>query len=381
MKILLLNFEYPPVGGGGGVATKNYAEEWARKGHQVEVITSNFSGLPAQDTKNGVKVIRLEVPQRSYRATASFRAMLGYIVSGGRLVWRKRKYYRQFDIINTHFALPTGPLGVLAKIILKVPNVLTIIGGDIYDPSLKRSPHRNFFYQRVNRYIINAADSVIAISNDIKNRAREYYKITRPIKAVNIGFRLVGRAKRDRQRLKLDESKFYLIAVGRLVGRKGFPYAITALKYLPEMISLLIIGDGPEMNDLMEIAKHEGVSQRVIFLGYHVSDINRYLACADIFILSSLHEGMGIVIQEAMAAGLPVISTNIGGQTDLIKDQINGLLVSPGSSREIALAVKALAENPALREKMSANNLRDIKKYDLTDNAEVYVQIFRSLIA
>ena len=98
----------------------------------------------------------------------------------------------------SHFALPTGPLGWLASKVLRLPNVLTIIGGDIYDPTKKSSPHRHSYWRAINRRLINAADDVIAISSDTRHRAEQHYGITRPIEVVPYRFRPLHASRTER---------------------------------------------------------------------------------------------------------------------------------------------------------------------------------------
>src|SRR5687767_5330804 len=143
MKILLFCHEYPPLGGGGGVGACQYAEAWSDQGHLVTVITSWQPGLTRRETLNGAHIIRvLTIPMRT-RATFSFAAMFSYIVFALVHVLFHIPTYRRYDVINTHFALPDGVLGAIASRLVGLPNVLTIIGGDIYDPTKKRSPHRS----------------------------------------------------------------------------------------------------------------------------------------------------------------------------------------------------------------------------------------------
>jgi glycosyltransferase involved in cell wall biosynthesis len=175
----------------------------------------------------------------------------------------------------------------------------------------------------------------------------------------------------------LSERKYYLIAVGRLVKRKGFEYLIESMKHLPTEIQLLIIGDGPLEQELRNVAMRAGVSDRVFLLGYQTRErIWEYLQVSDCFVLSSLHEGLGIVVQEAMCAGLPIVSSNNGGQVDLIRDGRNGVLVRPMDSQALSAAIKEIYSRPDTASEMRRNNLDDIKRCYISDNCEEYVKLF-----
>lgn len=381
MNILVLCYEYPPIGGGGGVGAKQYAEAWAEKGHKVTVLTSWAKGLKTEEILNKVLVLRVKTYGRGSRATATFVSMLSYIVFGYLFVLLERRKFRDLHLANTHFAIPTGPLGFLVSKTLHIPNVLTIIGGDVYDPTKSSSPHRNRVIRAINSFIINSADAIVAISNDTKARAKQYYRIKKEIKVINYGFTPVHLSEPDRVRLGRNSGQYYLVAVGRLVKRKGLEYLIRALELLPENISLIIIGDGPMAEYLEEVARTNKVSERVRFVGYAPRDhIYQYLQNADCFVLPSVHEGLGIVVQEAMYVGLPIVCTDNGGQTDLVKEPRNGILVRVGDVEMLSEAIRILYENKELRQKVGANNKEDIKKYYMTVNCEEYLKVFEELI-
>lgn len=380
MNILVLCYEYPPIGGGGGVAAKQYAEAWAQKGHKVTVLTSWARGLSNKEMLNNVRVLRVRTIGRGSRATATFVSMLSYIVFGYFYVLFNRREFRGLHIANTHFAIPSGPLGLLVSKMLKIPHVLTIIGGDIYDPTKASSFHRNAVMRRLNSFIINSADSIVAISSDTRSRAERYYRIKKEIQVINYGFIPVPLSQSERVRLDRNNGQYYLIAVGRLIKRKGFEYLIRALELLPANILLIIVGDGPMEEYLRETARKSKVSDRVILTGYVPRDhIYEYLQNADCFVLPSLHEGLGIVVQEAMYVGLPIVCTNNGGQTDLVKEPRNGLLVRTGDVEMLAKAIRRLYEDRELRKEVGDNNKEDITGYYMAVNCEEYLKVFHEL--
>jgi glycosyltransferase involved in cell wall biosynthesis len=153
------------------------------------------------------------------------------------------------------------------------------------------------------------------------------------------------------------------------------------MKLLPSEIILHIVGDGPMEDELKNLTVENGLSDRVIFLGYRTrEEIYEYLQKADCFVLSSLHEGLGIVVQEAMYAGLPIVSTNNGGQTDLIKRPRNGLLVEPNDIEKLANAIHKFYSDRDLAEVVGKNNKEDIKNYYMTVNCELYIDLFKELV-
>jgi glycosyltransferase involved in cell wall biosynthesis len=348
-------------------------------GHEVLVVTGGGRGLRSREVVNGVEVARVSRVASKDRATHNALAMLMYLVFGAFYLLTRRRRLKEFDVINTHFALPTGPLGWLAARMLSLPQVLTIIGGDIYDPSKRGSPHRHWHWRVVNRWLMRSADRIIAISSDTKRRAVEHYGIRAPIEVSNYGFLPASAAAAGPPRPK---GTFQLVAVGRLVERKGFEYLIRAMPLLPSEVHLWIIGDGPLADSLTALARDLAVDDRVALLGYlPPSEILAHLHSADCFVLSSLHEGLGIVVQEAMYSGLPVVATDNGGQVDLITHERNGLLVPVADPRALADAIGRIVTDPALARSMGQVNRRDIEGFFMSHKGEEYLAIFRSLMA
>jgi glycosyltransferase involved in cell wall biosynthesis len=392
LHILVLCYEYPPVGGGGGVGARQYAEAWAAAGHRVTVLTSGTPDLPHEEHTGNLRVVRLHVSGRKERATATNRAMLGYLLAGAAWIVSNRRTMAELDVINTHFAIPTGPLGAFASHVLDVPNVLTIIGGDIFDPSKTSSPHRHLWSRVANRWIIGDADAVIAISSDTRNRARRYYGIERPIRVIPYGFSapdhdVAHGSESDggpaaTRGPEADETTFRMIAVGRLVPRKGFDHLLRALAELPSGVHLEVIGDGPLAARLREQAAGLGVTDRVAWPGFLPRpEILRRLRDADCFVLSSLHEGLGIVVQEAMHAGLPVVATDNGGQTDLVTHEETGLLVPVEDPGAIAAAVYRLMDDAAERAAMGERGRERIAELAMPRNAREVEGVLREAIA
>lgn len=380
MRILLLCYEYPPIGGGGGIGAQQYAEAWAASGHPVTIVTSRCPELSPKETVNEVEVIRTLTIGRKDRATSSFLSMLCFNLTGLLYVLGRHRKFKAFDVINTHFSIPTGPMAWTAAMFLRLPNVLTIIGGDIYDPSKKSSPHRSPFFRLINHWLINAADRVIAISGDTKKRAEQYYRVRRPIQVINYGFKPAENVPGDVPDFSFAPGKFYLIGVGRLVERKGFDVLIRAMKHLPDEVHLLLVGDGPLETALGAIATETGVAHRVHMLGYRKREnIYQLLRGSHCFVLSSMHEGLGIVVQEAMDAGLPVVSTDNGGQLDLIKQGRNGILVRTGDDKGLAEAIQTIYRDPVLAETMRRNNQADIRPLYIENNAKLYLEVFREV--
>ncbi len=378
MKILLVNYEYPPLGGGGGIAMMEIAHELARR-HEVHVLTSGRQGLDSIECHNSLNltVHRVHVFGRSDRATASFVSMAAFLPAGIRR-GNKLIAEHEFDVINTWFAIPSGITGAAIAKKNAVPHVLTIIGGDIYDPSKWYSPHQFFPAGMAVKRVLRQADSHVAISTDIAQRARDYFGFDSAIEVIPLGIAEPQFEPATREELGMDLSKKYIVAIGRLVRRKDYPTLFKAVRDLNrEDVDLILLGDGPERENLKALAASLGIGDRVHLKGF-VSDEIKYqtLSNCDLFTLVSLHEGFGVVYLEAMYCGLPVIAADEGGQTDLLKDGETGRLVPIGDAGRLAQSLRDLLENVQLAQSIGDYNIGRFREFSISSQARRYEDVF-----
>lgn len=378
MHILMLNYEYPPLGGGGGVATQTLVHSLTATGTQVTLVTSSHTTERIEEHPNKkLTVIRLPIHGRTVRPVASLSSLLSYIRATIR--WGQNQQHPPFSLIHSQFAVPTGIAGQHLAQIWKLPHVVTVHGFDIHDPtraiSADRFPPVHWVVQRV----LSSAQAITTQSRDIARRTRQGYTLKRDLSIIPLGIPQVG-IPHDPRPAHLPDG-FILVGVGRLVARKGFDVAIKALTLLPEEVKLVIIGDGPRQIDLQQLAESVGVSSRVKFLG-PVFDQEKWnvLAHSQAYLLPSLHEGFSLSTVEAMMMGLPVVASNVGGQTDYLQPGLNALLIPPADPQAVADAVLHLVENPALCSSMKENNIRLANQLTDEKMAERYIDVYAHLL-
>lgn len=380
MRILVFNSEYPPIGGGGGVVNALIAEELARR-HEVCVVTSGFDDLPSREVRGGVEVLRVPVIARREPEVASLPSLLSFPAAAwagaARLLRRRR-----FDLINAHFAVPTGPGSLPVAKLAGVPHVVSLHGGDIYDPSKSLSPHRSPVLRAVVCYVLAHSDRVVAQSTNTRDNVYRYYRYRGPIDLIPLGIRHPDVEPATRAELGLPQEAYLAVTVGRLVPRKAVDVLLRALA-LPgcEDIHLAVVGGGPELPALQRLRNRLGLGARVRFLG-RVDETRKWqvLRASDLYISSTMHEGFGLAYLEAMAAGLPVITANEGGQVDFLCQGETGFLVPPGDPGRLAQAVARLRAQPALAARMRHTNLQRSQAHRIEHCAQAYEQLFEDAI-
>lgn len=174
-----------------------------------------------------------------------------------------------------------------------------------------------------------------------------------------------------------------LISVGRLTEAKDYTNLFNALKLLKDKLDyfLVIIGDGEKKKDLSEWIKNNHLEDRVVLAGTK-TNIEKYFNKADLFVLSSQREGLPMVILEAMASGVPVIATSVGGIPELIDHNHNGVLVPPQNSKALADEIYRVCMDESFRESIKANAIKTIDKdYSLKTITENYIKLYKEIIA
>lgn len=379
MRILFVNYEYPPLGGGGGIVNAWLAEELAKR-HEVSVLTSRAFDLQEREIVGNVEIFRSPTFLRRQTAAATFPSMATFMLSGA-VTGRRWMRHREFDIVNTHFALPTGPVGASLSRFLGIPNVLSVHGGDLYDPSKWMSPHRHAVLRRVVRHVVRSADAVVGQSRNTNDNLRRYYDEATEPRLIPLGIPRPPAPVGHRDALGLKQDEIVLIAIGRLVPRKGTEQLIRLVSLLGiEKLRLVIVGNGPESDTLKRQAKELGAADRVTFAGF-VSDQRKVdlLAAADIYVSTSQHEGFGLVFLEAMAQGLPIVCYDHGGQTDFLESGVNGAVLALNDRDGFTAAVRDLVMDMDKRKTMSIRNKNDVESFYIENCANRYEALFRDV--
>jgi glycosyltransferase involved in cell wall biosynthesis len=344
--------------------------------HRFSVITATLHpDLPDYEVMDGVEVYRYRCPKVWARWLVP--TLYGFLHTG-RLI-----RFLQPDLIHISYIMPSGLSAWVAAQRLHLPVVMSLGGNDIYDPFYM--PPRLF--QRLSAYCIQRTPSIVAYSSVVRQRLITHFGAP-PAAVQRVGFcvdierfrpGLDGQPIRRRYGIRLDQTVIF--ALQRLERRKGVGVLLTALKHVIEHfpdVRVLIGGKGQDAEMLRSLCDEMDMQRAVMFCGFipeHEKPL--YYAAADLFALHSYYEGLGIVLAEASAAGLPVVTTRAGGTVDIIQDGINGLLVEPGDVAVLSEALSSLVADPEKRQAMGqAGHQHTVENFGISAVTSAYLKIF-----
>ena len=376
-RVLIFNYEFPPLGGGGGKASFFLARELVRKGWKVEVITSRFKGLARKEIIEGVEVHRIPVIRRKVHQASVFEMatyMFSSIIFSCWRAWQEPP-----NLSLAYFGIPSGPAAYFLKLLRKIPYFILLRGGDV--PGF--SPREMESYHRLTRPIIHflwrEAKGVIANSKGLQELAM---KSSSEIKVQIIP----NGVDRDLFKLNRDtgikSKEINVLFAGRFTHQKGIDFLLNSLAYISPDISktqIWLAGDGPERKNIENLVENRNLGGRfkILLLGWKtLNELYQLYQETDIFVLPSRDEGMPNALLEAMAAALPVIATRVAGSEELVKERKNGFLVEIEDLKGLAQALERLISDPVLRKQMGIEGRKIAEGYNWDIIADRFIEQF-----
>jgi glycosyltransferase involved in cell wall biosynthesis len=347
MNIAILVSGFPPKWlGGTEIATYNIAKYLTKIGHEVHVITLLDEGLPKKEIKEEFYIHRIKLHSK-----VPFISIIVYMKD----VFACIKEI-QPDVVHCQ-NLAVGWMAFIIKIFLKYPYVIYGRGSDIY------TNYR--FKNTILKLVIKNANAVVVLTKDMKKEVSKIH--SREIFVIPNGISINNYGENQSDDIYHSNNEKIILYVGTLRSIKGINYLIEAMKIISQNClntKLLLVGDGEERKSLENLVDELDLNQHITFVG-RVSneDVPKYMAASDVFVLPSLSEGFPNVILEAMASGLPIVTTKIRGLPEIVKDGINGFLVEPENPGEIAENVIYLLKNTEIAHTISENNKKDVEQY------------------
>lgn len=375
MHILIVNSEYPPIGGGAGNASAHIARELVKLGQQVTVLTARYAGLAHDEIEEGVRILRLPtLRSRADRSTTT--EQIAFLISAALLgipaILRLRP-----TVALAFFGAPSGAAAWFWSLFIALPYVVCLRGGDVpgFRPYDFARQHR--LLAPLLRQVWKRAKAVVANSQGLRELAHKFHTSV-PIAVIPNGVDL------DKFHVKQrDWSPARLLFVGRVVYQKGLDILLTALAALKKLDwTLEIVGDGPRHPDLQVEANELGIAERIHFSGWKYGDeLAQAYASANLFAYPSRHEGMPNALLEAMASGLPAVATHIAGNEELVAHDETGLLVATEDAAALQIKLAELIADPARRERMGAAARNRVEaRYSWQRVAKEYLELMQQVV-
>jgi glycosyltransferase involved in cell wall biosynthesis len=374
MRILVLTYEFPPVGGGGGRAARDICEKLAARGHQVMVLTSHLKGLPRQENSAGVQVTR--VPSLRRKAfVATIYDMAGYVVSA---IWNGLRLVPAWkpDVMQVHFAVPTGPAGWVLSRRYHLPYVLTAHLGDVPGGVPEKTKGWFRWVLPFTGPIWKDAAQVVAVSDFTRQLALKQYPVD--IRVIPNG---VDTHELDPGEITSGNPP-QIIFAARFMAQKNPLQLVRVLAGLRELPwKCLMLGDGPLREQVEnEIAEHH-LRDRFELPGWVTpEEVLASYARSDILFMPSLSEGFPLTGVQALAMGLAIVASEVGGFVDLVQQGENGYLYRPDDEQGMHDGLLALLTDPQLLLNMRRQSRALSSQFDLNAVVGSYEEIFRQII-
>jgi L-malate glycosyltransferase len=361
-----------PTFGGSGVVASELGMELAREGHQVHIISyAPPVRIPAfHPNLHFHKVEVTDYPLFEYPPYS--------LALASRLVEVARS--ESLDLIHVHYAIPHAVSAYLAQEMLtdrRIPFITTLHGTDI--TLVGNAPS----FWPITHFILEKSDAVTAVSQYLKEETCRVFKVNRDIEVIPnfVPRQLLERISKHKTNCYGGEAPILVhISNFRPVKRILDVVEIFAQVRRHRPAKLLMVGDGPDRGPAERRAEELGIHENVYFLGMQ-SEIEEVLNMADLLLLPSQTESFGLVALEAMAAGVPVIATNVGGLPEVVDDAKTGFLLPVGDVTGMAQAGLRLLEDPDLYREMSqAAACRSRELFNPTRITGLYKNLYQRLL-
>jgi glycosyltransferase involved in cell wall biosynthesis len=385
MKIGMLTWEYPPrIVGGIASHCHGLAKALAALRHEVHIFTLDFPGAPAyEETPEGVKIHRVasEIGHPNF---------LTWVLLFNHFIEKRIAFVSQkmkFDVLHVHDWL-TAPAGITFKHSIGKPIVLTMHSTE-HGRSGIHNPDSSTI-DGIEWWATYEASKVITTSGSMKSEVCDHFRL--PWEKVEIipnavdSSKYHGSVDRDavRARYGIQPHEKLVLSVGRLVPQKGIEYLIQAVPNVawrhPEA-KFVIVGEGWYRDHLQYLAGTTGQAWRINFTGF-IPD-NELIALtksADVLVISSIYEPFGIVALEGMAAGVPVVASQVGGLAEIIEHDKTGVLVYPRNPDSIAWGINHVLSNPDHARWLVQNARENVQKaYSWEAIAKKTVKLYREV--
>jgi N-acetyl-alpha-D-glucosaminyl L-malate synthase BshA len=366
---------YPTFGGSGVVATE-LGLELARRGHEIHFIT--YSQPVRLELLNAnVHYHEVNVPEYPLFHYQPYELALS-----SKLVDMVKLH--KIDLLHVHYAIPHAYAGYMAKQMLKsegikIPMVTTLHGTDI--TLVGKHP----FYKTAVTFSINKSDVVTSVSQNLKEETYSLFDIKNDIHVIPNFIELdkiknISKIATNRS-VMANENEKIITHISNFRKVKRIPDVIDIFYKIQQKIPsrLMMVGDGPEKEAAENLCYKLGISDKVIFFG-NSNEIDKILSFTDLFLLPSETESFGLAALEAMAWGVPVISSNTGGLPEVNFDGISGYLSDVGNTQEMSQNAIKILENEDTLLEFKNNATSTAKQFDIKNVVTLYENLYKKVL-
>jgi N-acetyl-alpha-D-glucosaminyl L-malate synthase BshA len=366
---------YPTFGGSGVVATE-LGLELARRGHEIHFITYS-QPVRLELLNTNVHYHEVNVPEYPLFHYQPYELALS-----SKLVDMVKLH--KIDLLHVHYAIPHAYAGYMAKQMLKsegikIPMVTTLHGTDI--TLVGNHP----FYKTAVTFSINKSDVVTSVSQNLKEETYSLFDIKKDIHVIPNFIELdkiknIAKIATNRS-VMANENERIITHISNFRKVKRIPDVIDIYYKIQQKIpsKLMMVGDGPEKEKAENLCNKLGISDKVIFFG-NSNEIDKILSFTDLFLLPSETESFGLAALEAMAWGVPVISSNTGGLPEVNFDGISGYLSDVGNTQEMALNAIKILENDNTLLEFKNNATTTAKQFDIENIVTLYENLYKKVL-
>ena len=374
MRILVIIYEFPPLGGGGGNAAKNICEGLARRGHEIQVLTAHMKNFPRQENSSGIRIHR--VPSlRQTPFQAGLLAMSGFVAAGLAAGLNNIRSWRP-DIIHVHFAVPSGPVAWALSKVTKTPYVLTAHLGDVPRGVPEKTDSWFRWIYPFTPKIWYDASRVIAVSEYTRQLALQHYSVN--VEVIPNGVHLEELNPGDIH----AGSPPRIIFAGRFTTQKNPLQMVQSLAKLKHLDwECVMLGDGALRNQVIRQINETGMNERFFLPGWiSPEDVIQWLRKSDILFMPSLSEGLPVIGVQSLAMGLAIVASKVGGFIDLVDDKENGYLIDPEEPDRYKLSLEELLLDPGLLQRFREQSREKAACFDINHVVDSYERLFLEIV-
>jgi len=358
MRILVLNYEFPPIGGGGGRFSADLCRHLARFGHDLRVQTSWFRGLPAHEVHEGYEIFRTWAG-RSQAHTCTVPEMALFLATNIIPALRHAASWRP-QILNVHFAVPTGVLAWLIRQTLGTPYVLSAQLGDVPGGVPVQTDHLFRWVKPFTVPIWRDAAAVTVPTAEIAGLVQRAYGL--PVHVIPNGVEL-----EDLKPLAPAVHKpARLVFVGRFSAQKNLTFLLEVLEKLRDLEWRLdLVGDGPLRARLENLARRWGLADRIHFHGWVSPEgATAVMRRSDLLIMPSLSEGLPLVGLQALGLGLALATSDHRSFQDIVRDGQNGFTCPVDEAEVFAGRLRKVLAQPKVLLAMKRASLKMAPRFE-----------------